>query len=67
MQGAPNLTDFSISTSSIDPLCGVANLGIAGSRLAFRITEEMAHEVCTELKRFLTQACRQEVGSKARR
>jgi hypothetical protein len=61
-----NLTDFSISTNSTDPLCGVVKLGTAGSSMTFHLTEEVAHRMCTDLERFLTQARQLEVRSRHR-
>lgn len=66
MPDACHLTDFSISTSATDPLGGVVNVVTAGSSLTFHITEDIAHRICTDLERFLTQARQPEVRSRHR-
>ena len=56
MHGVCNLADFSIATNSTDPLRGVVTLVTPSSSLTFHLTEDIAHRICTDLERFLTQA-----------
>ena len=45
-----------ISTKSIRPLSGIVQIDTAAATLQFELNEETAHELCTHLDRFLTQA-----------
>jgi hypothetical protein len=45
-----------ISTKSIRPLSGIVQIDTAATTLQFELNEEIAHELCTHLDRFLTQA-----------
>jgi len=56
MHDIRNLTRLSVSTNSTDPLRGVVEIDAAGLSMKFGLTEELAHRICTELERFLTQA-----------
>jgi hypothetical protein len=56
MQDIRNLTRLSVSTNSIDPLRGVVEIDAADFSMKFELNEELAHRICTELERFLTQA-----------
>ena len=53
MHDIRNLTRLSVSTNSIDPLRGVVEIDFS---MKFGLNEELAHRICTELERFLTQA-----------
>jgi hypothetical protein len=58
MQAAPNLVDFSISTSANDPVFDAAISSFAGSRKTSRTAEATAaHGVSAEIATFLIQAC----------
>ena len=56
MHDIRNLTRLSVSTNSIDPLRGVVEIDVAGVSMKFGLDEDLAHRICTELERFLTQA-----------
>ena len=44
-----------ISTVSTRPLSGVVQIDTAASTMQFELNEETAHDLCTQLDRFLTQ------------
>jgi hypothetical protein len=46
---------FSISTRSIDPPRGVVEIDTETSTLRFELNEDLAHSLCADLERFLTQ------------
>jgi len=56
MHDIRNLTRLSVSTNSTDPLRGVVEIDAAGFSMRFGLNEDLAHRICTELERFLTQA-----------
>ena len=56
MHDIRNLTRLSVSTNSTDPLRGVVEIDAAGVSMKFELDEDLAHRICTELERFLTQA-----------
>jgi hypothetical protein len=56
MHDIRNLTRLSVSTNSVDPLRGVVEIDAADFSMKFGLNEELAHRICTELERFLTQA-----------
>ncbi len=56
MHDIRNLTRLSVSTNSTDPLRGVVEIDAAGFSMKFARNEDLAHRICTELERFLTQA-----------
>ena len=55
MHDIRNLTRFSVSTNSTSPLRGVVEIDAAGCSMKFELNEEIAHTICTDLDRFLTQ------------
>ena len=44
-----------ISTVSTRPLSGVVQIDTAAATMQFELNEETAHDLCTQLDRFLTQ------------
>ena len=55
MNDASSITRFSIATDSIDPLHGVVEIQADGATVKYRLNEDIAHRICTDLERFLTQ------------
>ncbi|MGF6432880.1 hypothetical protein [Bradyrhizobium sp. Pha-3] len=49
-------TNIAVSTASAAPLRGTIGIDCAGTVATFAIDEEMAHRLCADLERFLTQA-----------
>jgi hypothetical protein len=58
MRGAHKITEVTISTKSTEPLTGIVEIGTADSTMKFELNEETAHDLCTNLDRFLTQGDR---------
>ncbi|MFB9265990.1 hypothetical protein ACFFWD_23015 [Bradyrhizobium erythrophlei] len=52
------VTNVSVSTESAEPLRGIIEFDCAGAVAKFVINEDLAHQVCSGLERFLTQAPR---------
>jgi hypothetical protein len=55
MRSVHKMTRTSISIISTDPLCGVVEIDTADSTIKFELNADMAHSICTDLERFLTQ------------
>ena len=55
MRYVHRIADVSVSTTSTKPLCGRVEIDTADSSIQLELTEEMAHSLCTDLERFLTQ------------
>ena len=51
-------TSISVSPRSAVPMRGIIEIDCAGSIATFEITEDLAHQLCTDLERFLTQVPR---------
>ncbi|MCP1844879.1 thiamine phosphate synthase YjbQ (UPF0047 family) [Bradyrhizobium sp. USDA 4524] len=51
-------TNIRVSTTSAAPLRGTIEIDCAGTVATFAIDEEMAHRLCADLERFLTQVPR---------
>jgi hypothetical protein len=49
------VTKVTISTISAKPLGGIVQIDTAASTMQFELNEEIAHDLCTQLDRFLTQ------------
>jgi hypothetical protein len=45
----------SISTRSTAPLRGIIEIDTMDVTIRFELNEEMAHQICADLERFLTQ------------
>jgi hypothetical protein len=60
---AYKITSISVSTESVEPLRGIIEIDSAGSTNRFELNEELAHGLCSDLERFLTQAPRRAVNS----
>ncbi|WP_166294799.1 hypothetical protein V5279_20335 [Bradyrhizobium sp. 26S5] len=54
----PRATNIVVSTVSAAPLRGTIEIDCAGTVATFEIDEELAHRLCTDLERFLTQVPR---------
>jgi hypothetical protein len=55
MSDAHKITEVSISTKSKEPLTGIIQMNTANAEIKFEITEDLAHQICTDLERFLTR------------
>lgn len=58
MRDTQRITGVRISTKSIRPLSGVVQIDTTAATLQFELNEEIAHELCMHLDRFLTRAQR---------
>jgi hypothetical protein len=65
MADVHKITSLSISTYSTNPPRGIVEIDTANSTLKFELDEDIAHRLCTDLERFLTQVP-QHTGSRAR-
>jgi len=55
MTNVHKISRLSISTHSIDPLRGIVEIDTASSTIRFELDADLAHSLCTDLERFLTQ------------
>ena len=55
MRDLQQIADVSVSVNSIEPLCDILEIITTSSTIRFELTEEIAHSICTNLERFLTQ------------
>lgn len=55
MNETPEIIGVRVSTTSIRPLSGVVQVDTATATWQFDLNEEIAHQMCTQLDRFLTQ------------
>jgi hypothetical protein len=51
-------TNVAVATTSAEPLRGILEIGSAGGITKFEISEDLAHQLCSDLERFLTQVPR---------
>lgn len=49
------ITEVSVFTESTDPLTGILQVTTTDTEMEFEITEDLAHKICADLDRFLTQ------------
>jgi hypothetical protein len=54
----PKATNIEVSTISDAPLRGTIEIDCAGNVATFAIDEDLAHRLCADLERFLTQVPR---------
>ena len=55
MRDTHRITEVMVSTKSTEPLSGIVQIDTAASTVQFELNEEIAHDLCTHLDRFLTQ------------
>jgi hypothetical protein len=55
MNDAQKATEVSVLTRSTEPLTGILQVNTADAEIKFEITEDLAHQICTDLERFLTR------------
>lgn len=55
MTDVRKIARFSIVTHSTNPLRGTVEIDTANATMKFELDEDMAHGLCTDLERFLTQ------------
>jgi hypothetical protein len=55
MSDVPKITEVLIVTKSTEPLTGIVQINTADAEMKFEITEDLAHQICTDLERFLTR------------
>ena len=55
MRDMHRITEVTISTRSTAPLSGTIQIDTSASTMQFELNEEIAHDLCTHLDRFLTQ------------
>jgi hypothetical protein len=66
MDDAHKITDVSVSTNTTTPLRGMIEIDTPNSTIKFELNEDIAHSICSQLERFLTQEPHQKF-SQARR
>lgn len=49
------ITEIHVLSKSAEPLIGIVQVNTAESEMKFELTEELAHKICSDLERFLTQ------------
>ena len=55
MSGVQKITEVIISTKSTEPFTGIIQVVTTDAEIKFEITEDLAHKICTDLDRLLTQ------------
>ena len=55
MTDVHRITRLSISTQSANPLRGVVEIETSDTTMRFELNEDLAHSLCMDLERFLTQ------------
>jgi hypothetical protein len=55
MSDLRKITEISISAKSTEPLTGIVQVKTADAEVKFEITADLAHQICTDLERFLTR------------
>lgn len=50
--------NVAVATTSAEPLRGILEIGSAGGIARYEISEDLAHQLCSDLERFLTQVPR---------
>jgi hypothetical protein len=52
------VTNVTVSTETAEPLRGIVEIECAGIVSKFELNEDLAHQLCSGLDRFLTQVTR---------
>jgi hypothetical protein len=55
MSDIHKITEVIVSTRTTEPLTGIIQVTTAEAEIKFEITEDLAHKICPDLDRFLTQ------------
>lgn len=55
MRDAQTITEVAVSTTSTEPFRGTVEIVTASSTIKFELNEDLAHQLSTQLDRFLTQ------------
>jgi hypothetical protein len=55
MNEAHKITEISILTKSTEPLVAIVQLSTIDREIRFEMTQDLAHQICTDLERFLTR------------
>jgi hypothetical protein len=55
MSDIHKVTEISISTKSTEPLTGIIQVKTPDAEIQFEITADLAHQICTDIERFLTR------------
>lgn len=55
MSDPHKISEIFVLTRSTKPLSGIVQINTADEKIRFEITEDLAHQICTELERFLTR------------
>jgi hypothetical protein len=55
MSSAQKITEVVVSTKSAEPFAGIIQVVTIDAEIKFEITEDLAHKLCTDLDRLLTQ------------
>jgi hypothetical protein len=55
MRDVHKITEVTILAKSTEPRTGIVRVNTADAEIKFEITEDLAHQICTDLERFLTR------------
>jgi hypothetical protein len=55
MSDVHKIIEVTILTKSTEPLSGIVQVKTADAEIKFEITEDLAHQICADLERFLTR------------
>ena len=55
MNDVRRIIEIKVSTVSKEPRIGVVQVNTPEAEIKFEITEDLAHQICTDLERFLTR------------
>jgi hypothetical protein len=55
MHDVHKITEITILAKSTEPLTGIVRVNTTDAEINFEITEDLAHQICTDLERFLTR------------
>ena len=55
MRDVHKITEVTILAKSTEPRTGIVRVNTADAEIKFEITADLAHQICTDLERFLTR------------
>lgn len=55
MSNVQKITEVLVLTRSTEPLAGIVQVNTVDQVIQFELDEDLAHQICTELERFLTR------------
>lgn len=55
MRNVHKITEVFVQTKSTEPLACIVQVSTPNEEMEFEVTEDLAHQICTALERFLTR------------